>query len=211
MSVLSRRLLEAFVEPAHADRTAPRPAASRARALPAATVAVLGSPDAVAPTAAATALLLAARGPGLLAIVGGRAPSRLPAPPTPAAARASARLRDRGHDALAAGRLVRLGAEPGEILRAAAVLDGPCVTAVIAPRDTALDRLLGAQDALLVAAGEGSVGLVAPVLAGLEPLGIPCAGAPVAPDAPSASLALAGVAVRRRWAAGLRGALGDAR
>ncbi|MFN8173987.1 MAG: hypothetical protein U0T02_02865 [Solirubrobacteraceae bacterium] len=209
MSVLSRRLLEAFVEPAHAGGTAPRPVPSRA--LPAATVAVLGSPEAVAATAAATALLLAVRGPGLLAIVGATAPARLPSPPTPAAARAAARLRDRGHDALAAGRLVRLAAEPVEVPRAAAVLGGPCVTAAAAPRDTVLDRLLGAQDAVLVVAGESSIGLVAPVLAGLEPLGVPCAAAPVAPDAVSASLALAGIAVRRRWAAGLRGALGDTR
>lgn len=206
MSTVARRVLSAFLEPVPPGMPhTGAPAGSQVGAAPRG-VAVLGRRDAVMPAAAAVALALEGCGPGLLVTVGGEPPSPR-APATPGAARLSARLRDRGHATSASGRLARLGCDPAEAARAVAVAGTPAVVAVVAPRDASVDRLLAAQDAVLVADGGDRTELVPLVLAGLEPLGIPCAVAPAPPDAASAALATAGIAVRRRWAAGLRAAM----
>lgn len=207
MSAGARRVLSAFVEPLPANDAAGHTARGRAAYVERrAAVALVGHPSAVPPVAAATALLLGGGGVALLAAVGPVAPA-LRSPATPGAARAAARLRDRGHDATASGRLVRVTGDPAEAMRAAAAVGAPGVAAIGMPRDGSVDRLLAAQDAVLVADGGQGAGLVPLVLAGLAPLGVPCAVAPAAPDAASAALATAGIAVRRRWAAGLRAAL----
>lgn len=210
MSAVARRLLAAFVEPLPASHViGPTPHRGGLGVSSHAAVALVGHPSAVAPAAAATALLLGGRGAALLATVGPPAPT-LRAPATPGAARAAARLRDRGHDAAASGRLVRLTGDPVEVMRATAAGGRPVVVALGTPRGESVDRLLAAQDAVLVAAGGDGSGLVPLVLAGLAPLGIPRAVAPAAPDGASAALATAGIAVGRRWAAGLRAAMESA-
>lgn len=210
MSAVARRLLAAFVEPLPATGAA----RSGARGMDLAVarheaVALVGHPSVVVPAAAATALMLGGRGPALLAAVGGVAAAPR-APATPGAARAAAWLRDRGHSVTACGRLVRLAGDPADVMRAAAVAGVPAVVAVGMPRGEPVDRLLAAQDAVLVATGGDRAGLVPLALAGLAPLGIPRAVAPAAPDAVSTALAVAGIAVRGRWAAGLRAALESA-
>ncbi len=213
MSALGRRLLEAFVAPpggvsprARGEATAPRVGASRRMT----GVAVVGAPGAVTVTAAGIALVLAARGPAVLGVVGGDAPG-LRAPATPAATRVASRLGERGLDAVAGGRLVHVAGTPAEIVRAAAAAGLPTAVAVTAPRDAEVDRLLRAQDAVLVAGGPGDAGLAPLVLAGLLALEVPAAIAPARPDPPGAALALAGLAVRSGWAGALRGALEAAR
>jgi hypothetical protein len=75
------------------------------------------------------------------------------------AARLATALSERGHDARAAGRLVevRLGEEPGAVAEAErvqdAARDAPVVLAVGGARGEAWDRLLAAQDLVLLAAG----------------------------------------------------------
>jgi len=192
VSAVARRLLAAFVEPLPASEVTDSEVRAGGLAFTShAAVALVGHPSAVAPAAAATALVLGGRGAALLATVGSTA-AALRAPASPG------------------GRLVRLEGDPAEAMRAAAATGTPVVTAIGTPRDESVDRLLAAQDAVLVAARDEGAGLVPLVLAGLAPLGIPCAVAPAAPDASSAALATAGIAVRRRWAAGLRAALESA-
>jgi hypothetical protein len=75
------------------------------------------------------------------------------------AARLATALVERGHDARAAGRLVevRLGEEPGAVAEAERVQDAarhaPLVLALGGARGEAWDRLLAAQDLVLLAAG----------------------------------------------------------
>jgi len=210
VSAVARRLLAAFVEPLPASHAIGSASDRGGLGISShAAVALVGHPSAVAPAAAAIALLLGGRATALLATVGPPA-AALRAPATPGAARAAARLRDRGHDVAASGRLVRLAGDPAEAMRAAAAASAPAVLAIGTPRGESVDRLLAAQDAVLVAAGDGGSELVPLVLAGLAPLGIPCAVAPAAPDASSAALATAGITVRRRWAGDLRAALESA-
>ncbi len=215
MSPLGRRLIEMFVAPPRSGQDRSSRGAARhsppAVASPRPTaVAVIGARDAVTVTAAGVALVLAGRGPAVLGHVGGEIPP-LRAPAIPAATRAATRLRERGHDAAAAGRLVHAAGTPTDVVRAIAAAGVPAAVAVSTPRDGEVDRLLRAQDAVLVAVASGDAGLGPLALAGLLALEVPAAVAPERPDPAAVALALAGLAVRGGWARGLRDALEAAR
>jgi hypothetical protein len=164
MSGLLERAASAFGPPA-AALDAPRFAP---RAL------VLGRPGDAIPVAAALAggLREQHRAAAALLVVW---PS--PAPPraalgTPAASRLTARLRARGLEAVARGRLAWLALGPDDLhlaARAVAAVDAPAVVAVTGPRTTATDELLADQDLIvLVVAAGAEPGLQALALAGLQ-------------------------------------------
>jgi hypothetical protein len=135
-------------------------------------IAVLGSPAAVPPLAAAVALAcrVRARVPSALVVVwrapgddDGDALPRPTGPALPGAAAFAARLSRRGLPASARGRLAWLGLPPAcddavPMLRhaEAAAGDAPVVLAVARPRDPAVDALLAERDLLVVAAPPGS-------------------------------------------------------
>lgn len=132
-------------------------------AIPAAARAVvLGAADDALPLAAAVALDLRAADRASAAVVGvWRAGGGEPCAPgvaTPAASRLAARLTKRGIPGAPRGRLVWLDlpAEPPAAVtvvhRAAAVIDGPLVTALAGPRPPELDGLVDDHDLVVVAA-----------------------------------------------------------
>jgi hypothetical protein len=140
---------------------APAGTASRGRAVPppAACAAVLGRPPEVGAAAPALALALARRQGGGCAVVctwgvGNAATPRLPA--GGAARRLALRLDARGLAADASGRLVRvrLPDDPGAAAAGAERAAGaacPVVLGLAGPRDEAVDRLLTAQDVVVLA------------------------------------------------------------
>jgi hypothetical protein len=91
---------------------------------------------------------------------------------TPAAARLVARLRARGLDAVARGRLAWLALRAAELplaTRATAAVDVPAVIAVTDARSAATDELLAEQDlVVLVLGADAEPGLEALALAGLQ-------------------------------------------
>jgi hypothetical protein len=91
---------------------------------------------------------------------------------TPAASRLAARLRARGLDAVARGRLAWLALGPDQLAlaaRAVAAVDGPAVIAVTGPRTAASDALLADQDLVVLVVGAGAQpGLETLALAGLR-------------------------------------------
>jgi hypothetical protein len=140
----------------------PSPPASTA--VPLARVAVLGSPGAVSPVAAALALSCREQGgvaSALVAVWPSDAASS-PAPTGPAlpgAATLAARLARRGVPTTARGRLAWLtlptaADEAASMLRHAEAATGdlPVVLAVARPRDAAIDALLAERELLIVAA-----------------------------------------------------------
>jgi hypothetical protein len=135
-------------------------------------IAVVGSPAAVPPLAAAVALACRARARVPSALVAlwcapgdddGDALPGSSGPALPGAAGFAARLSRRGLPATARGRLAWLALPPPcddavPMLRhaEAAAGDAPVVLAVARPRDPAVDALLAERDLLVVAAPPGS-------------------------------------------------------
>lgn len=215
MSDVLTRVRGFFLAPAPAplSRAAEWPVASEARAL--VSVAVLGAAPDVRVAGAVLALVLARRAGfshALVAGAGEAAPRGWRAPPAPSAARAAGVLRDRGHDAIASGRLVRLrlagdtlGAAT-ELGRAWAALQAPAVVAVATRRDEAIDRMLAIQDRIVhVRAADEDPALTLLALSGLGALGPPVAGFGGAVRGPARLLAIAGLAVPRALSAELAG------
>jgi hypothetical protein len=91
---------------------------------------------------------------------------------TPAASRLVGRLRARGLEAVARGRLAWLALGAHELslaVRAAAAVDVPAVIAVTGPRSAATDDLLPEQDLVVLVVGpDAEPGLEALALAGLQ-------------------------------------------
>jgi hypothetical protein len=188
-----------FVAPA-----APADAAATATVPVAARAVVLGAPPDAAPLAAALALALRAADRAPAALVAswsaGHAVARGAA--TPAAARLAAALARRELVAVARGRLVwlPLPCEPIEaaaaVRRAAALVDGPLVTALAGARPAELDDLVAEHDLAVVAAEPGTP-LARAALASLSARGIDArACRPLRRGLPRA-LALAGLGAPR--------------
>ena len=182
-----------------APGTAVVPAAAR--------VVVVGTDQAARPLAAALALTLRAadRSPAALVAVWRNGGAGLPPPrgaATRPAARLAARLQSGDLAAIARGRLawLDLPQEPAAAARAihaaAAVVDGPLVSALTGARPPELDRLVEQHD-LAVVAAEPATALARAALAAL---GDRCISAfacrPVTRGAPRV-LALAGIAAPR--------------
>jgi len=192
-------------------------AAPPAAALPtAARAVVVGRVGEVGPLGAAVALWLRAadRGPAALVAVWRCAHGSPPAArgaAMPSAARLAARLARRGLPVTARGRLawLALPAEPSEaaaaVHRAAAMVDGPLVTALGGARPAELDALVAGHDVAVVAA-EPDTPLARAALGGLPLPGdrtIVCR--PLPRGVPTA-LALAGLRAPRAVPAALAGA-----
>jgi len=182
--------------PSDAVVTATVPAAARA--------VVLGAPPDAAPLAAALALALRATDGAPAALVAswgaGHAVARGPA--TPAAARLAAALARRELPAVARGRLAWL-ALPGEPLeaaavvrRAAALVDGPLVTALAGARPPELDDLVAEHD-LAVVAAEPETPLARAALASLSARGVDARACRPPRRGIARALALAGLAAPR--------------
>jgi hypothetical protein len=170
----------------------------------AARVVVLGSADDAAPLAAALALALRAadRVPAaLVAVWGGGGPGARRAA-TPGAARLAATLARRGLAAQARGRLVwlPLGADTQEaardVRRAAAVVEGPLITALAGPRPPAFDDLLAEHDFAVVAA-EPATALARAAVAALAGHRIPALACRPPRRGLPRTLALAGITAPR--------------
>ena len=182
-----------------ADRTTRTQSSVADRPPPAVTVL---APPADAPALGAAlglALARALRAPVCAVCVWSPEPARpgWRAPALPAAARVAATLRDRGHEACAAGRLavVRLSADPDEAasqaLRVTAAAGAaPTVLALAGPRAAAFDALLAMQDLVVVAvAPAADASLARLASAGLE-RALTCS---VPPADPARALAAAGL------------------
>lgn len=193
MSVLLSLLRDFFVAPAPRARAAPPPAPSAA---------VLGRPGEVSAAGSALALALARRRREGCAVVcgwrvgGGDAP-RLPA--TGAARHLALRLDARGLAAEASGRLVRvrLPDDPGAAAAAAERAAGascPVVLALAGPRDETLDRVLAAQDVVVLAHAAGTdPALARAAEASLADLPVPVVACHVRAAGPSRAVAAAGL------------------
>ncbi len=180
-----------FVLPARARR---RDSAAGALALAAPSVAVLGAGRGGGAVAAALALRLAAAGRSSCALLAGDGGLVAPrAPAAGAASRAARALQAREITACASGRLVRaeLG-DAGAFARADAVVGGPAVLLLSAPRTDALDELLRTLDALVLLGGDGEVADLA--LTSLRALGPPVLRVRTGWAPLAAALALAGLA-----------------
>ena len=188
-----------FVAPAAAAdavATATVPIAARA--------VVLGAPPDAAPLAAALALALRAadRAPAALVASWSAGDAIARGAATPAAARLAAALARRELAAVARGRLawLPLPREPLEaaaaVRRAAALVDGPLVTALAGARPVELDDLVAEHD-LAVVAADPETPLARAALASLAARGIDArASRPLRRGIPRA-LALAGLAAPR--------------
>ena len=211
---ICRRIADLFVAPAD-ERGARRGAEPRVPAdsdagvaarsatasrRPPPAMAVLASPADAPALAAALGLALARahRSPlAVLCLWSPQPPRGWRAPAMPAAARVAATLTARGHDAIAAGRLVlaRLGAAPdeaaGQALRVGAAAGAaPVVLALAGPRARAFDELLALQDLVVVGVAAGAD----PALARLATAGLERAVAcDVPPADPGRLLASAGL------------------
>jgi hypothetical protein len=222
MSDLVSRLVRVFVLPADEVGAAARPAERPAAAAEPAVAMLLCSPRDAVPLACAAALELrsAARAPAALTCVwsgeagaDGRrgAPADAEPPPDrialPAARRLAARLRSRGLDAVAAGRLavVHLPADGAAATAGAydaiAAARVPAAVALAGPRCDATDRLLLAADAVsIVAAGDSAI-------AELATASLPVAAERIAvrPGPLARALAQTGLAVTPRLHRDLKG------
>jgi len=188
VSALLSRLAALFVEPrgdAPGETLLPTDSAHRhpsrsgsrdRRAYARASVVVVGDRSAArAGAAVAAGLARAGRAPFALLCVWGTDRPPLVMPPLPAGAAAAAKLRARGHDARAFGRVVSLvlaGTDDdalGESARAAAAVAGrrdvPFVFALCAPRAADIDDRLAEHDVALVVAPAASEPLLASIAA----------------------------------------------
>jgi hypothetical protein len=165
-----------FVAPA-AERAEPRTvAAPRPEA-----IAVLGPLRDALPVASTLGTLIAVWDPDVRHVVHARHEERAgrpvgDAPSTPAASRLARWASDRGHDAVAHGRTVRVALAPearhvaAEVTRLAGASGRPVVTVVSGPREPALDAFLAEQDAIVVPTrAETDPDLLALTLTGLGP------------------------------------------
>jgi len=177
------------------------PRAAIAAALPAAPrVAVLGAVQDTRPLAASLALVLRAtdRAPsGLVAVWGGGAPL-VRGVATRATARLVARLSVRDLEAVARGRLAWLELPPdpagasATLHAAAAVVDGPVITALAGPRPPALEPLIDDHDLAVVAADPGSA-LASAALGTLAGRRAPAVACRPVPRGLASALAMAGL------------------
>jgi hypothetical protein len=189
------RLVAAFVAPVDRDESAvgewhqPEPPAPAA-------IAVLVPPDRVAAVGAAVALGLG-RGCAVVAVWGHDVDRGPRAPAQPRARRLAAKLTERGHDALATGRLVVVHLDaPDEAARVAAAAGVATVLVVAGPRDDQVDRVLRDHDQILVAGDDLLADLA---VDSARALCVP-AETLTLPDAPAARfLATTGVALVAPW------------
>ena len=219
MTELLARVRDLFVAPAPARSGV---AAARA-APPVPSVALLCRPADALATAGALALALARDAGARRALVGTwragpEAANALRAPAVPEARRLVSALAAHGVEAEASGRLARavLPDEPEAALaagaRAAAVATAPTVLALTGPRDPVLDRLLAAQDLVVVAQPFGADDrLAALALESVSALGVPAVACPPPVGTRGRALAAAGVTAPRAAAAGLAPAVEAAR
>ena len=219
MTELLARIWSLFVAPASASpRTSP---VGAARPVP--SVALLCRPGDALATAGALALALARdTGAGRALVACWRAGSEVAeaprAPAWPEARRLVGALAAHGIEAEASGRLARaaLPDEPEAALatgaRGAAVAAAPTVLALAGPRDPVLDRLIAAQDLVVVATpADGGGRLAALALESVAALGVPAVACPPAAGPRRRVLAAAGVVAPRAAVAGLAPALEAAR
>jgi hypothetical protein len=216
---LLARVRDRFIAPAQARSGV---AAARA-APPVPSVALLCRPADALATGGALALALARDAGARRALVGTwragpDATNALRAPAVPEARRLVQALAAHGVEAEASGRLARavLPDEPEAALaagaRAAAVATAPTVLALAGPRDAVLDRLLAAQDLVVVAQPSGADGrLAALALESVGTLGVPAVACAPVVGARGRMLAAAGVAAPRAAAAALAPAVEAAR
>ncbi len=208
MTGLLHRLGSAFVAP-DADR-----AERSSVAAVAPSIAILCRPADAAAIGGAAALELARASRASHAVVclwGAAAAARVPA--SPAARRAASLLRERGHAAVATGRVVRVRLADGpeeaaaEATRAAAACAKTPIALVLAgPREASVDALLARHDRVLVASAGPDVA-TADLAATMLAASVPTRTIAV-PPAPAARLAAAtGVAASRAMREALAPAL----
>jgi hypothetical protein len=195
---LGRAAAFLLVAPEASGRSAVAAVPAAARAV------VLGTPQDAPPLAAAVALTLRARGSaGLVAVwrtEGAAAAAR--GASVPSAVRLAARLSRRRLAATARGRLawLPLDADPesasGAVRRAAAVVDGPLVTALAGPRPPALEALIEEHDLAIVAA-DPATPLARTALAALSTRCVSAVACAPLPRGPARALALAGLSAPR--------------
>jgi hypothetical protein len=202
MTDLLARAAGYFLAPSDSER------ASAVTRVPAsARAVVLGSVQDARPLAAALALALRAADCAAAALVavwrgGGDRGSPAAGVAMPAAARLAARLTRRGLPAAARGRLIwlELPSEPEEaaavLLRAAAAVDGPVVTALAGARPQALEEVIDDHDVVLVAA-DPETPLAHAALRGLAERGVSALACRPLPRGLPRALALAGLAAPR--------------
>jgi len=214
---LLARVRDLFVAPAStaaAARSAPPPVPS---------VALLCRPADALATGAALALALARDTRARRALVatwraGPDAANAVRAPAVPEARRLVQALSAHGLEAEASGRLARtvLPEEPEAALaagaRAAAVAAAPTVLGLAGPRDEVLDRLIAAQDLVVVArAAGGDEQLAALAVESVAALGVPAVACAPLGRGRGRMLATAGLAAPRAAAAALAPAVEAAR
>jgi hypothetical protein len=213
------RVRDLFVAPS----PAPSGAAAARAAPPVPSVALLCRPADALATGGALALALARDAGARRALVGTwragpEAANALRAPAGREARRLVHALAAHGVEAEASGRLARavLPDEPEAALvagaRAAAVAASPTVLALCGPRDAVLDRLLAAQDLVVVAQPSGTDERLAVLaLESVGALGVPAVACAPAVGARRRALAAAGVVAPRAAAAALAPAVEAAR
>ena len=217
MTELLARVRDLFVAPASTAatvRSAPPPVPS---------VALLCRPADALATGAALALALARDARARRALVatwraGPEAANAVRAPAVPEARRLAHALAAHGLEAEASGRLARtvLPEEPGAALaagaRAAAVAAAPTVLALAGPRGEVLDRLIAAQDLVVVAQAPGADGhLAALAIESVAALGVPAVACAPIGHGRGRMLAAAGLIAPRAAAAALAPAVEAAR
>jgi hypothetical protein len=217
---LLARVRDLFVAPAGGAAAAARAAAAPP---PVPSVALLCRPADALATGGALALALARDARARRALVatwraGPEAVSAVRAPAVPEARRLVHALAAHGLEAEASGRLARaaLPDDPEAALaagaRAAAVATAPTVLALAGPRDDVLDRLIAAQDLVVVAPGHGAdEPLAALAIESVAALGVPAVACAPVGRGRGRMLAAAGVAAPRAAAAALAPAVEAAR
>ena len=217
MTELLARVRDLFVAPAAHRAARPR----TARPIP--SVALLCRPVDALATGGALALGLARDTRARRAVVatwraGPEAAAAIRAPAAPEARRLVQALEAHGIDAEASGRLARVALpdEPEAALaagaRCAAVAAAPTVLALAGPRDEVLDRLIAAQDLVVVAQATGSdERLAALAVESVASLGVPTLACPVVGRGRGRMLAATGLAAPRGATSALAPALEAAR
>lgn len=189
------RVVAAFVAPAEDDAPMPGGWVDPAPAVPPA-IAVLAAPGDAVAAGAAVALgidrAVAVVAVWSAAVRGPRAPA------SPRAGRLAVKLTDRGHDAVATGRLVfvTLARGPDEAARIAAAADVPVVLVVAGPRDDRADRVLRDHDRVLIVGDD----LVAALAAeSVRALGVATAALALPEAVAARVLAVSGLALVAPW------------
>lgn len=148
-------LRSAFVGPGRdgsLDDARAEPASPARIAIAPRVVMVVGEDAVPAALAVCAVLRRAHAGTPVLVLAGGSLPLGPRPPATPAATRVANLLRGRDHAAEVHGRAVVVRSDdPSEVVRIAAATAGPTVTALASARTEAWDRMLAAQDAVVLA------------------------------------------------------------